>query len=76
MPKLIREYQRTGEKRPFDMEKIRRSTEKEGFWTMAWEDLDLHSNIDALIKGGLVDDLGAGKYQISDAGIQWKERTT
>jgi hypothetical protein len=42
---------------------------------MAWEDLDLQSNIDALVKNGLADYLG-GKYQISDSGIQWKERTT
>jgi hypothetical protein len=69
---MPREYQWTGEKRPFDTEKIRRSTEKGGFWTMAWEGLDLQSNIDALVKDGLVDDLGEDMRP----GIQWKERTT
>jgi hypothetical protein len=28
MPKLIKDYQRTGEKRPFNMDKIRRSSER------------------------------------------------
>jgi hypothetical protein len=41
MPKLIKDYQWTGEKRPFNMDKIRRSSERGGFWIMAWEDLGL-----------------------------------
>jgi hypothetical protein len=75
MPKLIKEYQKTGEKRPFDLEKIRRSSENEGFWTKAWEDIDLQSNVDALVRNGLVDDLGGGLYQISGTGILWEETT-
>jgi hypothetical protein len=68
MPKLIKDYQRTGEKKPFNMDKIRRSSERGGFWTMVWEDLDLQSNLDALVRKGWIDELGGGEYQISDAG--------
>lgn len=76
MPKLIKEYQKTGEKRPFDLEKISRSSENGGFWTKAWEDVDLQSNADALVKNSLIDDLGGGLYQISEVGILWKERAS
>lgn len=57
------------------MEKIRRSSENGGFWTKAREDIDLRSNVDALVRNGLVDDLGGGLYQINEAGIMWQEKT-
>jgi len=40
---------------------------------MVWEDLDLQSNLDALVRKGWIDELGGGEYQISDAGIKWNE---
>lgn len=73
MPKLIKDYQRTGEKRPFNMDKITRSSERGGFWTMAWGGLDLQKNIDALVRKGWIDDIGGGEYQVSDTGIGWEE---
>jgi hypothetical protein len=76
MPKLIKEYQKTGERRPFDLEMIRRSSENGGFWTKAWEDIDLQSNVDALVRNGLIEDLGRGLYQISEVGILWERETT
>ena len=41
---------------------------------MAWEDLDLQSNLDALVRKGWIDNIGGEEYQISDAGIEWKEK--
>jgi len=55
------------------MDKIRRSSERGGFWTTVLEDLDLQSNLDALVMKGWIDELGGREYQISDAGIEWND---
>jgi hypothetical protein len=73
MPKLIREYIDTGVKVPFDLKRIRRFTEDEGLSTRAWDEKDLKSVVDALVRKGLVDDIGEGRYRISDSGLEWKE---
>jgi hypothetical protein len=61
------------EKITFDMDKIRRPSERGGFGRMAWEDLDLQSNLDSLVRKGWIDEIGEGEYQISDAGIEGNE---
>jgi hypothetical protein len=38
----------------------------ESYRAMAWED--------ALVRKGWIDNIGGGEYQISDAGIEWKEK--
>jgi hypothetical protein len=75
MPKLIREYMDTGVKVPFDLKRIRGFTEEEGLSTRAWDDRDLQSVVDTLVRNRLVDDLGEGRYRISDTGLEWKEST-
>jgi hypothetical protein len=52
---------------------LREFTEEWGFATMAWDDKDLQSNLDALAYKRLIDDLGGGKYQIGDLVIRWKD---
>ena len=76
MPKLIKDYQRTGEQRTFIMDKIRRSSERGRFWTMAWEDLDLQRDLDALVRKGWIDENRWRRISISDAGIGWKDEMT
>jgi hypothetical protein len=75
MPKLIREYMDTGVKVPFDLKRIRGFTEEEGLSTRAWDDRDLQSVVDTLVRNRLVDDLCEGRYRISDTGLEWKEST-
>ena len=77
MPKLIKEQKAAGNKKtPFDLEKIRKLGRDNGFATQAWDDKDLESEADSLVKKKLIEDLGGGKYQISDLGIEWKVETT
>ena len=73
MPKLIREYVDTGVKVPFDLKRVRGFTEEDGLSTRAWDDRDMQSVVDALIRKRLLDDLGEGRYRISDPGLEWKE---
>jgi hypothetical protein len=73
MPKLIKEYKEANNtKIPFDLEKIKRLG-MEGFATRAWDEGDLQTAVNDLVKKGLIDAIGDGKYQISDLGIGWKE---
>jgi hypothetical protein len=41
--------------------------------TRAWDEKDLKSVVDALVRKGLVDDIEEGRYRISDSGLEWKE---
>ena len=47
-----------------------------GFWTMAWEDLDLQRDLDALVRNGWIDENRWRRISISDAGIGWKDEMT
>lgn len=60
---------------PFDLKRIRGFTEEEGLSTRAWDDRDLQSVVDTLVRNRLVDDLGEGRYRISDTGLECKEPT-
>lgn len=44
--------------------------EPPGFATQGWDEVLLQNELDDLVKNGLIEDLGGGKYQISDLGIQ------
>ena len=43
---------------------------------MAWEDLDLQRELDALVRKGLIDENSWRRISISDAGIGWKDEMT
>lgn len=60
---------------PFDLKRIRGFTEEEGLSTRAWDDRDLQSVLDTLVRNRLLDDLGEGRYRISDTGLEWKVPT-
>ena len=76
MPKLIKDYQRTGEQRSIQYGQDQRSSKRGGFWTMAWEDLDLQRDLDALVRKGWIDENSWRRISISDAGIGWKDEMT
>ena len=73
MPRLANEYKLAGKKEPFDLDRIRnlgKDEKGEGFAMETWELVDLQDNVNILVTKGLIDDLGDGKYQISDLGIE------
>ncbi|MGH9974766.1 MAG: hypothetical protein ACRD8Z_02875 [Nitrososphaeraceae archaeon] len=80
MPKLIKEYNETGETKPFDKLKIRNMARDDppGFTTGAWDETYLQNELDALVLKGLIeergkdDDKGDIQYQISNHSLQWK----
>jgi hypothetical protein len=78
MPKLLKEYNETGEKKPFDKIKIRNMARDDllGFTTRAWDETYLQNELDDLILKGLIeelerDDKGDIRYQVSNHGLQW-----
>ena len=75
MPKLIKDYQRTGEQRPFRMDKIRRSSER-GILDDGLGRLRLTERLDALVRKGLIEENSWRRISISDAGIGWKDEMT
>ena len=79
MPKLIKEYNETGEKKPFDKIKIRNMARDNplGFTTRGWDETYLQNELDALVLKGLIEELGKDdkgdiQYQISNHSLQWK----
>jgi hypothetical protein len=79
MPKLLKKYNETGEKKPFDKIKIRNMARDDppGFTTRAWDETYLQNELDDLILKGLIeelemDDKGDIRYQVSNHGLQWK----
>ena len=43
---------------------------------MAWEDLDLQRDLDALVRKGWIDENRWKRISISDASIGWKDEMT
>ena len=71
MPKLAKEYMEAGNiKIPFDKDEIRNLGRDHGFSTQGWDETLLQDEIDGLLKKGLIEELGNGKYQISKLGIE------
>jgi hypothetical protein len=56
MPKLIKDYQRTGEQRPFIMDKIRRSSVRGDSERWLGKTYAYQKDLDALARKGLIDE--------------------
>ena len=76
MPRLANEYMQAGKKKVlFDLQKIRDlgkedKAKGEGFAIETWDQTDLQDDVNILVSKGLIEDLGDGKYQISNLGIE------